>query len=90
MIETKIAEVVKEFSEWAKQQSCSVWYINMFRDLYISDLHTNIHNSTNSRDKIYWIKRCTSHFEEKFGTSMPQELTKKIFVLESLRSFERA
>lgn len=88
-IEYKIEEITKEFGDWAILQKNDIWYIEMFKTLYISDLSTNLTESKTIRDKIYWIKRCTKSFEEKFKSKMPEELSKKIFVLESLMSFKQ-
>lgn len=89
MIENKIiAEILKEFSEWAVIQTSSRWHIEMFKDLFINDLHSNVNRENNIRDKIYWIDRCTSHFEEKFEVKMPVSIRNKIYRLKLLKSFQ--
>lgn len=89
LIEGKIKEIIEEFSNWAIKQSSDVWYVEMFKSLYISDLHGNVIKAKNIRDKIYWIKVCTRHFEEKFKVKMPSEIDKKIVQLDFLNSFEK-
>ena len=82
-----IEQIIKDFEEWAALQKSDVWYIEFLKNCIISDVRRNVEQATDLRDKIYFLKSSTDHFAEEFEVKIPEEISKRIFILKSLNSF---
>lgn len=82
-----IEQIIKDFEEWAALQKSDVWYIQFFKDCMINDVRRNVNQARSLRDKIYFLKSSTDHFAEEFEVKIPEEISKRIFILKSLNSF---
>jgi hypothetical protein len=78
-----IKDFIKNYKEWAMTQHSDNSVREWMRVGWVNNIETNVYSqfTRNSKDQIYWLNRCSDSFQEKFKTTMPDELKYKLFLI---------
>ena len=78
-----IKDFVKDFEQWAMNQHSENLVRESMKYGWVHNMSNNIYSKfvRSTKDQIYWINICAKIFQEKFNTTMSDELKYKLFII---------
>lgn len=83
-----IKDFIKDYEQWAMTQHSDNHWTEWMREGWVKNIEVNVYSqfTRNSQDQIYWLNRCSESFQEKFKTTMPDELKYKLFLINLIKN----
>jgi len=84
----QILDFIRDYKEWAITQHSDDYWTEWMKEVHIGNIETNIYSQfiRNTNDQIYWLNRCSDSFQEKFKTTMPDDLKYKLFLINLMKN----